>query len=80
MSKFYLIPVSGSGTSLARWTFQSLINISFPKIVGEREEGEKFFLGIQFINNLLKFVQFFSDIFRKFIKNFPTIITFQKIM
>jgi hypothetical protein len=42
MSKFYRIPVSGSGTSLARWTFQSLINISFPKIVGERE-GEKHF-------------------------------------
>jgi hypothetical protein len=49
-----------------RQTFQSLINISFPKIVGERGEGEisghtAFFTN--FRNNLPWFVKFFSNIF-----------------
>ena len=45
-----------------RRTFQSLINISFPKIVGEA--GEKTFSDMPFFHtNLPKFVQFFSNNF-----------------
>ena len=45
-----------------RRTFQSLINISFPKIVGEPGAGEKKFSDMPFFHtNLPKFVQFFSN-------------------
>ena len=51
-----VVSPKGRGESRARWAFQSIINISFPKIVGGGEGGRKFF-GHTIFTNLPKFVQ-----------------------
>ena len=57
----------GVAKVVPRRTFQSLINVSFPKIVGEPGAGEKTFSDMPFFHtNLPKFVQFFSNNFVSF--------------
>ena len=58
----------GRGESRARLTFQSLYNISFPKIAGEREgRGGGGIFGLTIFTKLPKFVQCFGY-FREFLK------------